>query len=114
MIVLGINGLLHDASMCLIKDGQVLSALEHERLTSFKNAHFLFPFEAVQVMIEEQGIGLNEIDCVAWNFDYRKFHLSGFGNYIRSIRGAGEGIILLRHYLGESTRDDAYFGFTRG
>src|SRR5438552_16533070 len=99
MIILGLNGLLHDASACLIKDGKVLGAMEHERLTRFKNAYLLFPFETVHALLTEHGLKQEQIDCVVWNFDYRKFHLSGLANYIRSIRGAGDSFTVLRHYL---------------
>jgi carbamoyltransferase len=76
MYILGINAAFHDSSACLLKDGHVVSAVEEERFTGFKhaktygpfNTHAL-PFHAINYCLEAGGIGLTEVDHVAYSFD---------------------------------------------
>jgi carbamoyltransferase len=98
VVVLGINGLLHDASVCVMKDGELLVAMEHERVSRFKNAMFLFPYETVLVALKEAGLDLESLDVVAWNFDYRKYHLRGLVDYLRSVTRVNDLFVCLRHY----------------
>ena len=47
MIILGINFMFHDSSACILKDGELLVALEEERFT--RNKHdVVFPHHSVQ------------------------------------------------------------------
>lgn len=99
MIILGLNGLLHDASVCLIKDGVLLSAVEHERVSRFKGALFIFPFETVNVVLQDAGYTIQDIDVVAWNFDYRKYHVRGLLSYFTSVRSLSDIFYNTRHYF---------------
>jgi carbamoyltransferase len=87
MVVLGLNGLLHDAAACVLQNGYIVSAMEHERVCRFKNGYLLFPFETIEALLKEQGLQPDDVDCVSWNFDYRRYHLSGLCGYLRSVRG---------------------------
>lgn len=75
--VLGVN-LSHDRSACLLKDGQIVVAIEEERLDRFKySPGFIFqqgrnefviqkvsPMKAITYCLEAAGIGLDELDLI--------------------------------------------------
>jgi carbamoyltransferase len=76
MYTLGINAAFHDPAACLVKDGQVLSAAEEERFTHIKHGKrpvpfstWELPFHAIDFCLREAGIGLTEVDHVAYSFD---------------------------------------------
>src|SRR5687768_4796382 len=76
MYTLGINAVFHDSAACLVKDGQVLAAAEEERFTHVKHGKrpvpfttWELPFHAVDFCLKEAGIGLKDVDHVAYSFD---------------------------------------------
>ena len=44
MYTLGINAVYHDSAACLVKDGQVIAAVEEERFTHVKHGKRPIPF----------------------------------------------------------------------
>lgn len=64
MIILGINYFFHDSSACLVKDGELLVALEEERFTRKKHA-IVFPSNAIEKCLEYTGLKPADIDHVA-------------------------------------------------
>lgn len=62
MIVLGISD-NHDSGACLIKDGQIISAVNEERLTREK-LEGGFPYLSIEKVIEDSKISLQDIDFV--------------------------------------------------
>src|SRR5919202_6245000 len=76
MYTLGINAAFHDPAACLVKDGRVLAAAEDERFTHIKHGKrpipfsaYELPFHAIDYCLREAGIGLSDIDHVAYSFD---------------------------------------------
>lgn len=68
MYILGINAYHGDSSACLVKDGQLVTAVEEERFRRIK--HWAgFPSESIKYCLKEAGIGLNELSHVAINSD---------------------------------------------
>jgi carbamoyltransferase len=68
MYILGINAYHGDSSACLVKNGQLLSAVEEERFKRIK--HWAgFPLESIQYCLNEAGIQLNDVEHVAINTD---------------------------------------------
>ena len=76
MKILGISGNLflahepsdgdkHDAAAVLVVDGKVVSAIEEERLNRIKHTD-KFPVNAVKFVLEEQGIGFEDLDQVCY------------------------------------------------
>ena len=65
MYILGISCYYHDSAACIIKDGQVLAAVEEERFSrkKFDNG---FPKMAIDYCMGEAGITGNELACVAF------------------------------------------------
>lgn len=74
MIILGINGWYtrsHDASACLVKDGEILAMAEEERFIRKKYAFDKIPINAIGYCLNEANVSPNEIDIVAFGWDYR-------------------------------------------
>jgi predicted NodU family carbamoyl transferase len=72
MIILGVNGSPyggHDASACIIKDGEVCVIAEEERFTRKKHAYDVFPHAAIQYCLAFMGLSLDAVDLVAYSWD---------------------------------------------
>lgn len=76
MYTLGINAVYHDSAACLVKDGQVLAAVEEERFTHIKHGKrpipfstYELPFHAINYCLQEGGISLVDVDHVAYSYD---------------------------------------------
>src|SRR5688572_7437702 len=76
MITLGINAVFHDPAACLVRDGVVLAAAEEERFTRIKHGKrpvpfstWELPFHAIDFCLAQAGIGLRDVDHVAYSFD---------------------------------------------
>lgn len=55
----------HDAAAVLVKDGEVVAAVEEERLSREKHTS-RFPQKAIAACLAEAGIGLHDVDCVSY------------------------------------------------
>jgi carbamoyltransferase len=98
MYVIGLNsGIIgHDAAACLIKDGEIVAAVEEERFNREKHSG-KFPIKAIEFCCKQAGISPKDVDIWAYYWDRDKLmkrywnvlpHLSlGDGlNYIASMR----------------------------
>ena len=65
-IILGINSLHSDSSACIINNGELVCALEEERLNRKKHTT-LFPILAIEECIKISGISQNSITDIAIN-----------------------------------------------
>ena len=71
MIILGLNVFHADTAACLIKDGNIVAAVEEERFTRIK--HFTgFPKNSIDFCLKVGGVTLNQVDfiCVNYNKNY--------------------------------------------
>src|SRR5918996_1352613 len=76
MLTLGINAVYHDSSACLVKDGEIVAAAEEERFTHVKHGKrpvpfstYELPYHAIDYCLREAGIGLTDVDHVAYSYD---------------------------------------------
>ncbi len=65
MRILGVSAFYHDSAAALIEDGVVIAAAQEERFTRKKH-DAAFPEHAITYCLEEAGIGLNDVDFVAF------------------------------------------------
>jgi carbamoyltransferase len=80
MYILGISGSLellhehryhtpsstgHDASACLLKDGNIVAAIEEERLNRIKHTN-KFPVSSIKFCLDSEGISLGQVDYIAY------------------------------------------------
>jgi len=68
MYILGINAYHGDASAALLKDGEVLLAIEEERLNRKKHCAG-FPVLAIQACLKQEGLTISDIDHIAISTD---------------------------------------------
>lgn len=76
MYTLGINAAFHDSAACLVKDGQLVAAVEDERFTHIKHGKrpipfsaYELPFHAIDYCLQTAGIQLKDVDQIAYSFD---------------------------------------------
>ena len=68
MIILGINAFHADASACVVRDGQLIAAVEEERFTRVK--HWAgCPIQSIDYCLAAAGVSLSGIDYLAVNRD---------------------------------------------
>lgn len=68
MYILGLNAFHGDASACLFKDGNLVMAIEEERIRRIK--HWAgFPSEAIKACLSEAGIGIQNVHHIAVSRD---------------------------------------------
>ena len=66
MIILGINAFHGDSSACIVKNGELIAAVEEERFRRIK--HWAgFPSDAIRYCLNIAGTSLAEVDWVAVN-----------------------------------------------
>ena len=63
--VLGISAFYHDAAACLLRDGEIVLAVEEERLSRIKHDH-AYPERAIAMCLEAAGIAAAEVDSVVF------------------------------------------------
>src|SRR5512146_594173 len=76
MRTLGINAAFHDSAACIVCDGDVVAAAEEERFTQIKHGKrpvpfsaWELPYHAIDYCLAEAGLGLAEVDHVAYAYD---------------------------------------------
>ena len=65
MYILGISAFYHDSSACLIKDGEILFAVQEERYTRIKHDQS-FPINAIKACLENESISINDVDFITY------------------------------------------------
>jgi carbamoyltransferase len=63
--ILGISAFYHDSAACLIDDGRIVAAAQEERFTRKKH-DASFPHNAARYCLDAGGVGIGEIDHVAF------------------------------------------------
>jgi carbamoyltransferase len=58
----------HDGAAVLLRDGEVVAAIEEERLNRVKHSNF-FPTEAIRFCLRQAGITFSDVARVAMNFE---------------------------------------------
>jgi len=66
LYVLGINAWDHDVSVCLLRNGEIVVAIEKERLTRIKHASGFYD-RAVQYCLDAAGITLDDVARIVRN-----------------------------------------------
>ncbi|HVQ40429.1 MAG TPA: carbamoyltransferase N-terminal domain-containing protein [Pyrinomonadaceae bacterium] len=63
--IIGISCFFHDAACCVLKDGVLIAAAEEERFSRRKHDAGI-PKRAFNYCLEEAGLTIDEVDCVAY------------------------------------------------
>ncbi len=77
--ILGINSAYHESSACLINNGQIVIAIEEERLNRIKHAKparidnpDVLPLKSIQLCLEKAGISFQDIDQIGYSFNPKR------------------------------------------
>lgn len=65
MIILGISCFYHDSAATIIKDGQIIAAVQEERFTRLKHDN-TFPYKSIEYCLNTLKIAINEIDYIVF------------------------------------------------
>jgi carbamoyltransferase len=65
MNILGLSAFFHESACCLLRDGVLVAAAEEERFSRVKHDPRL-PVSAFRFCLEAGGIGITEVDCIAY------------------------------------------------
>jgi hypothetical protein len=63
--IIGISALYHDSACCLLQDGVLKAAAQEERFTR-KKFDCSMPVNAFRYCLEEAGLSIKDIDCLAY------------------------------------------------
>ena len=63
--ILGISAFYHDSAAALIKDGEIISAVQEERFSRIKH-DAQYPYNAVNYILKESNLKLSEIDHIVF------------------------------------------------
>lgn len=66
--IIGISAFYHDSACCIIQNGKLIAAVEEERFSRKKNDPDL-PVNAFMYCLEQAGISISDIDCIAYYED---------------------------------------------
>ncbi len=67
MKILGINAFGHDTSAALVVDGQLVAAVEEERLNREKHTR-VFPYRSIEFCLNHGGLTLEDLDCITYAY----------------------------------------------
>ena len=65
MYILGFSCLYHDSGACLLKDGEIISAVQEERFTRLKH-DASFPKNAIQYCLDESNIQASDLESIVF------------------------------------------------
>ena len=63
--VLGLSAFYHDAAACLLRDGEIVLAVEEERLSRIKHDHG-YPARAIAACLDAAGISPADVDTIVF------------------------------------------------
>jgi carbamoyltransferase len=126
MYILGISGHHRNAAAALLKDGQILAAIEEEKLARVNHVGISqcggLPYEAIGYCLEAAGIGIDDLDYVTYYLKPRRLlnrqlsfgekfipeNTAGADDYraasVNEFRARTKTINLMRRLLGQNSK----------
>jgi carbamoyltransferase len=115
MYVLGICGGIraghHDGAAALFRDGALIAAAEEERFLRVKHATARLPELAVRFCLERAGIGIEQVDTVAYNYATVPDIAARLADFFRFRFGHAPRVQLVPHYLAHAASVYRLSGF---
>ena len=65
MYILGVSAFYHDSAACILKNGEIIAAVQEERFTRVKH-DMRFPSNAILSCLKQAEISHHDIDLVAF------------------------------------------------
>ena len=70
MHILGISCYYHDSAAALVRDGEIIAAVQEERFTRKKH-DFSFPVNSINWCLKEGGISVRDVDFLILDHDLK-------------------------------------------
>ncbi|MGA8030628.1 MAG: carbamoyltransferase C-terminal domain-containing protein [Bryobacteraceae bacterium] len=105
-IIVGLGGLLSDPACCVLKDGELVSAVEQAKV-SRQDRPGSFPEEAFQLALEVAGVKPEKIDCLALARPFATAAESGVLLELRARFPKSEIVVVEHHHAHAAS---AYYG----
>lgn len=118
MYILGINGGVRlgyqDIAACLLKDGEIICAVEEERLNRIKFSPGQLPELAIYECLKQANISFNQIDIIAshgitWGSEYEE----KLNDYFKYTFGASKNIEFVHHHTAHAASSFYGSGFDK-
>lgn len=100
MNILGINAFHGDASVALVKDGNLEFALEEERINRIKHSAG-FPIKSIEYCLNYNNLKLNDINSICFNFNSRANLFPKIKYSLRNLTENNRLIEKLKNQLGK-------------
>ena len=63
--ILGISAFYHDSAATLVKNGEIISAVQEERFTRIKHDSS-FPINSIKFLLKEQNINMSDVNYIVF------------------------------------------------
>jgi carbamoyltransferase len=115
MYILGISGGIRpgnwDAAAVLLKDGELLAAVEEERLTHVKHAPGMLPEQAIRFCLKNSGIRIQDVDCVVFPGETYVNMAARIEEFLQFRFGYAPPVKLVNHHLAHAASAYRMSGF---
>lgn len=91
MIILGVSALYHDSAAAIVRDGQIIAAVQEERFTRIKH-DLNVPVNAMKYCMKAAGITSDDIDYVVY-YDNPILTLDRFCKNILALGGEAKALV---------------------
>lgn len=106
MNILGLSFFYHESAACLLQDGQIVAAVQEERL-SRKKHDAVFPVLAIQFCLNQAGISIEDIDYIVfYEKPFKKFERILFSAMAEWPRGIMIFPEILNLWLGKKIKTE--------
>ena len=68
----------HNATACILKDGEILASVSEERFNRIKNAD-VFPTQAINYCLEQVGISAKDVDLFVRIYEHPEGYVNPYG-----------------------------------
>ncbi len=62
----GTQGMGHDPSAALLKNGEIVALTSEERFNRIKKSPARFPHRAIKFCLDHEGISIKDVSCIGW------------------------------------------------
>lgn len=84
MNILGLSGSTHDPAAALVIDGEIIAAIEEERITRKKHAKHLLPLESAKEVLRIGNVNVNDVDLIAYFLDPEIFNKNVYVHVLKN------------------------------
>jgi len=86
----GVNGMnYHDPSAVLVKDGEVIAAVEEERFNGIKCSPGIFPNKAIEFCLSKANISIDDVDDICIGYDPKQWKERIGLEFYRVLKNSG-------------------------